>query len=220
LNQQHLPVTAVHNRLEHPPVVANIIPIDESAFRNLIDQHLIKIHNYHRLMLVSLDEANPLKMGDDSRNDWGRESRINAYKKALRLNNIPIDGNLIFKVTEHSFTEGYKAFEHIHTLNQSLMPEEQIQAIVCTSDTLAAGVITAARREGWQIPVTGFDNLPLAELLDITTVEQRPKASGRLAFRHLYNALIYQQRTGEFPALVEEGIDMQVVLRCSCGCPH
>ncbi len=131
-----------------------------------------------------------------------------------------VDETLIFKVTEHSFPEGYKAFERIYALNQSLPPEKQIQAIVCTSDTLAASIITAARRHGWEIPVTGYDNLPLAELLDITTVEQRPKAVGRLVFRHLYNALIYQQRTGEFPPLVEEGIDMQAVIRCSCGCPH
>ncbi|KAA3661320.1 MAG: LacI family transcriptional regulator [Chloroflexi bacterium] len=220
LNQRNVPVTAVHNRLEHPPVVANIISPDESAFQNLIDQHLIKTHGYRRLTLVSLDEANPLKMGDSSRDDWNRKARVDAYKEALRLNNIQLDENLIFRVTEHSFKEGYNAFERIYQVHQSLPPDEQIQAIVCTSDTLAAGVITAARREDWQIPVTGFDNLPLAELLDITTVEQRPQEAGRLAFRHLYNALIYQQRTGEFPAQVENGIDMQVVLRCSCGCPH
>ncbi|MCP5097838.1 MAG: LacI family transcriptional regulator [Chloroflexi bacterium] len=220
LNQRKLPVTAVYNRLQKPPVVANIIPKEETTFQNLIDQHLIKTHGYRRLSLVALDEKNPLKMGDASREDWTRKARADAYKEALRQNNIPVDETLIFKVTEHSFPEGYKAFERIYALNQSLPPEKQIQAIVCTSDTLAASIITDARRHGWEIPVTGYDNLPLAELLDITTVEQRPKAVGRLVFRHLYNALIYQQRTGEFPPLVEEGIDMQAVIRCSCGCPH
>ncbi len=68
-------------------------------------------------------------------------------------------------------------------------------------------------------PVTGFDNLPLSELLDITTVGQRAKNTGRLAFRHLYNALVHQKREGKFPPLEEEGVDMRLILRRSCGCP-
>jgi DNA-binding LacI/PurR family transcriptional regulator len=66
--------------------------------------------------------------------------------------------------------------------------------------------------------VTGFDNLPLAELLDITTIEQRAQKIGQLAFRHLYNAIIYQKRTGQLPPQVDEGVDMRMVLRYSCGC--
>jgi len=96
----------------------------------------------------------------------------------------------------------------------------QVEAVVCTSDTLAAAVLTEVRRNGLEMAVTGFDNLPLAELLDITTVEQRAGDVGRQAFRHLYNALVFDRRTGTFPALEEEGIGMQVVIRCSCGCPH
>jgi DNA-binding LacI/PurR family transcriptional regulator len=111
-------------------------------------------------------------------------------------------------------------FEEITRLNETLKPEEQIEVVVCTSDTLAAALLTAIRRNGLDMAVTGFDNLPLADLLDITTVEQRAGDVGRLAFRHLYNALVYSRRTGQLPDLEEEGIDMQVVLRCSCGCPH
>lgn len=219
LNRQQFPVVAVHNRLEELPVVANVLPANEQVMQNLIDQHLIRQHGYRRLALVTLNPSNPLKMGDAERKDWTRNARVNAYREALRLNGLAVDEGLIFEVGEHSLVAGYQVFTQIHALNQSLPAAEQIQAIVCTSDTLAAAVLVAAQRADWQVAVTGFDNLPLAELLDITTVEQRAKDVGRMAFRHLYNALSFHQRVGKFPPAVEEGVQMRVVLRTSCGCP-
>jgi len=218
LERQQLPVVAVHNRLSHPPVAANVLPASEHALQNLIDQHLIRQHGYRRLALVTLDPSNPLKMGDAERKDWTRQARIDAYRNALAANGLPLDESLIFTAAEHSFVEGYQVFDRIYAFDQSLPPAERIQAIVCTSDTLAAAILTTARRRDWPVAVTGFDNLPLAELLDITTVEQRARDVGRLAFRHLYNALVYHRRTGEFPPLVEESVDMRVVVRSSCGC--
>jgi LacI family transcriptional regulator len=220
LNRHRLPVAVVHNRLTDPPVISNVLPSDERALRDLIDQHLIKQHGYHRLALVALGSPNPLKMGDPSRDDWSRIGRINAYQEALRLNDIEYDERLVIEAAGHTFEEGYLAYEKIRLLNSSLPPERQIQAVICTSDTLAAAILAMARRHGVKLPVTGFDNLPLAELLDITTVDQRAKDVGRLAFRHLYNALSYQKRKREFPPLVEEGITMDTIIRCSCGCPH
>jgi len=220
LEQQRVPVAVVHNRMEQPPVVANVLPASERALRNLIDQHLIRQHGYRRLALVTLSTSNPLKMGEADRPDWTRAARIHAYREALRSNEIPLDEKLIFEVAEHSFAEGYRIFQEIEQMNETLNAEEKIEVVVCTSDTLAAAVLTAVRRNGLELAVTGFDNLPLAELLDITTVEQRAGDVGRLAFRHLYNALVYNRRKGSFPAFEKEDVDMQVVIRCSCGCPH
>jgi DNA-binding LacI/PurR family transcriptional regulator len=220
LEQQRLPVVIVHNRLEQSPVVANVLPASERALRDLIDQHLIRQHGYRRLALVTLSSSNPLKMGKADRPDWTRVARIQAYKDALRANEMPFDEKLVFEVSEHSFAEGYRIFREIQRMNQSMDVDDQIEVVICTSDTLAAAVLTAVRRHELDMAVTGFDNLPLAELLDITTVEQRAGEVGRLAFRHLYNALVYERREGSFPAFEEEGVDMQVVIRCSCGCPH
>ena len=220
LNRHKLPIAVVHNRLLSPPVVSNVLTKDEIAFQNLIDHHLIKHHGYQKLALVTLATSNPLKMGEHGRPDWSRKARINAYRDALELNGIPFDERLVIEVEEHSFKSGYEAFDHIEELNQVLPPGDRVQAIVCTSDMLAAGVLTAARRKGKEVPVTGFDNLPLAELLDITTVDQRAKDVGSLAFRHLFEALAHRSRNDELPPLVEEGINMQAVVRCSCSCPH
>jgi len=221
LGRRSLPVVAVHNRLPRPATVANILTLNEQSLQDLIDRHLIKYHGYRRLALVTLGTSNPLKMGETGQGDWNRVARVEAYKEALRINGVPLDERLVFEVADHSLEEGYEAFDRISRLNDSLPPDQRIQAIVCTSDTLAAAVLTAARRKGTEIPVipvTGFDNLALASLLDITTVDQKAKDVGRLAFRHLYSALVYQEREGTLPPLVEEGFDMQMVIRRSCGC--
>ncbi|MGD8585001.1 MAG: LacI family DNA-binding transcriptional regulator [Chloroflexota bacterium] len=220
LNRHRLPIAVVNNLLTDPPVVGNVLSPDERALQELIDRHLIKHHGYRRIALVGLELANPLKMGDPQRGDWIRTGRARAYREALRLNGIEYDENLVVRVAGHTFEDGYQAYRRIREKNRSLPAGDQIEAVVCTSDTLAAAVLSAGRRNGTQLPVTGFDNLPLAELLDITTVDQRAKDVGRLAFRHLYNAMSYQKRKGALPEPVSEGIPTTPVIRSSCGCAH
>jgi DNA-binding LacI/PurR family transcriptional regulator len=218
LERHNLPLAVVHNRIDIPPVISNLVAQDESPLNELLDRHLIKHHGYRRLALVTLTTANPLKMGDMIREDWGRVGRISAYTRALKVNQIEYDPEIVFEVKEHSFAEGYQVLERILQKDDHLPPGKKIEAIVCTSDTLAAGILTAARRHSLRIPVTGFDNLPVAELMDITTVDQRARDAGRLSFRQLYNALSYYRRKSEYPAFVEESINMQIVIRRSCGC--
>lgn len=220
LNRHRLPVAAVNNLLTDPPVIGNVLSPDERALQDLIDRHLIKEHGYRRIALVGLELANPLKMGDPERGDWIRTGRAEAYREALRLNGIEYDESLVVRAGGHTFEEGYRAYRQIRDVNDSLPAKEQIDAVVCTSDTLAAAVLAAGRRNGAPFPVTGFDNLPLAELLDITTVDQRARDVGRLAFRHLYNAMSFQKRKGELPSPVSEGIPTTPVIRSSCGCSH
>ena len=220
LNRHRLPVAVVNNLVAEPPVIGNVLSPDEQALQELIDRHLIREHGYRRIALVGLELANPLKMGDPDRGDWIRTGRAKAYREALRHNGITYDERLVFRAGGHTFEEGYRAYERIRELNASLPPEERIEAVVCTSDTLAAAIMAAGRRNGNELPVTGFDNLPLAELLDITTIDQRAKDVGRLAFRHLYNAMSYQKRKGTLPSPVSEGIPTAPIIRSSCGCAY
>lgn len=220
LNRRQLPVAAINNLLTDPPVVGNVLSPDAHAMQDLISRHLIREHGYRRIALVGLELANPLKMGDPERGDWIRTGRFEAYREALRQNGIAYDERLVIRAGGHTFEEGYRAYERIRDLNKSLPVTEQIEAVVCTSDTLAAAVLAAGRRNGAPLPVTGFDNLPLAELLEITTVDQRARDVGRLAFRHLYNAMSYQKRKGRLPEAVSEGIPTMPVIRSSCGCSH
>jgi len=60
---------------------------------------------------------------------------------------------------------------------------EELDALVCVSDTLAVGAHLAATDAGRrELPVIGFDNTPVAEALGISSVEQSPElvAAGAL----------------------------------------
>jgi DNA-binding LacI/PurR family transcriptional regulator len=71
---------------------------------------------------------------------------------------------------------------------QLLDSDPQITALICTSDILALGALTEAKRRGLRVPqditVTGFDGIIEAERTGLTTVRQpvleKGKAAGRL----------------------------------------
>lgn len=54
-----------------------------------------------------------------------------------------------------------------------LTEHPEVQGIACASDSLALGAVMAVSARGLDIPVTGFDNTPVAEAIGLTSVEQR-----------------------------------------------
>ncbi|AZH79325.1 LacI family transcriptional regulator [Microbacterium sp. Y-01] len=66
-------------------------------------------------------------------------------------------------------------------------------AVIAESDLLAAGAIQAARRMGLSVPddlsVIGFDDSPIAELLELTTIRQDPATQAEHATRLLLETL-------------------------------
>ena len=53
---------------------------------------------------------------------------------------------------------------------------DEVDAIVCASDSLAIGALLAAAAVGRaDLPIVGFDNTPSAEALGLSSVEQRPE---------------------------------------------
>lgn len=69
--------------------------------------------------------------------------------------------------------------------NQFLDLPQPPQAIFACSDIQAAGVLKAARERGLRIPddlaVLGFDNIDLADYIELTTIDQALDESGRTA---------------------------------------
>jgi LacI family transcriptional regulator len=220
LAQAQVPVVMIHNRLTQPSVVANIFSYEETALHSLVE-HLITDHGYQRLALVTLKPTNPLKMGN-TQADWNRQARILAYQETLQRHGLAETGR-IFEVQEHSFSEGARAFEQICQFNCDRPETEQIQAVVCTSDTLAAAVLVTSQQAGMPLAVTGYDNLALANLHNITTVDQKALKIGMTAVEQLTKALDYQRRRGILPTLEEMELGLEViktepVIRTSCGC--
>ncbi|GAB6858743.1 LacI family DNA-binding transcriptional regulator [Microbacterium xylanilyticum] len=52
---------------------------------------------------------------------------------------------------------------------------DEVDAVVCASDSLAIGALLAQTGGSHRVPVIGFDNTPTAEALGFSSVEQRPE---------------------------------------------
>ena len=68
-----------------------------------------------------------------------------------------------------------------------------LTAVLCTTDSMALGVMTYARERGIDVPgelsVTGFDGIDAAQRLGLTTIVQPNKAKGAAA-GHMLSKLI------------------------------
>ena len=69
----------------------------------------------------------------------------------------------------------------------------ELTAVLCTTDSMALGVMTYARERGIDIPselsVTGFDGIDAAQRLGLTTIIQPNKAKGAAAGHMLSNLI-------------------------------
>ncbi len=120
------------------------------------------------------------------------EERFEAFKYALRTYKLVYDKDMVKKGEEVGEAIYISAKEYV----ESLIEKDKIpEAIVCTSDVLAAGAIKWLIKNGLNVPkdvaVTGFDNIEVAELVypGITTIEQPHESMGREAARLLINKI-------------------------------
>lgn len=114
--------------------------------------------------------------------------RLNGYKQALKENNIEFDEALILK--------GNYGYRNAHLLTTEFIKKGIFfDSVVCNSDRMAAGAISALTENGIKIPddvfVGGFDNIDLCHMVtpSITTVLQNRKAIGAKAYELLKEKL-------------------------------
>lgn len=128
-------------------------------------------------------------------NAFGRPSSINtrsrrlAYEQIMDKYNIPV-----FEGWYYSSIYGIRDGEQ---LVRSLMSEtDRPDAILCSNDLVAVGVLSEARRQQLDVPrdlaIIGFDNSELSQALGITTVQNPIAGQAENAFLLLAPALLGQ----------------------------
>jgi LacI family transcriptional regulator len=136
----------------------------------------------------------------------GKE-RLKGFRMALDVAGIPVREELI---TSGEWTS-MDAMASAHVLLSGTRPPT---AIFATSDVQAAGVLMAARELGVAVPgelsVVGYDNIPFAEFLSLTTMWQNHDQLARNAAALLLEELRSGVRAGERVVLQPE-----LVLRSS-----
>ena len=141
-------------------------------------------------------------------------ARLDGFRAALEEAGIEEDPGLIVR-GNFSYEAGLAAAPRL--LGRHRPPT----AIVASSDTIARGVIEAARRRGISVPgdlsVTGFDDLPSSRWSSppLTTVRQPLQEMGRLAAQSLLR--LTRGRSLDAPAME---LSTQLIVRESTAPPR
>ncbi|WP_277679462.1 LacI family DNA-binding transcriptional regulator [Gracilibacillus dipsosauri] len=103
----------------------------------------------------------------------GRETGSNSYYRAKAYQNFLKEKDLPF-LDEFVFTENYY-FEDGKKVVKMIISQSNAPSALLASDVVAAGILTACQHNGIAVPddlaIIGFDNQPIAKVMNITTFE-------------------------------------------------
>lgn len=181
----------------HPGVV---IGSNNYQGGKLITEHLIAQGHKHFVFIGGADNHCPEFL-----------DRFNGFNDALKAQGI-LKPNQTAKHWDAISTEmsGYNVGKAL------IESGVQVDAIICASDLIAIGVLSALKDSGLDVPkdiaVAGYDNIPLAPFTSpaLTTIRQNTKLAGEL----LVEGLVQQI---ERKAAESHLIDAELVIRASCG---
>jgi LacI family transcriptional regulator len=109
--------------------------------------------------------------------------RENAFLQSLKYYDLPLNRKFIFTIAS-TFQAAYQDMADILKL-----AEELPTALLAANDLMASACMKAFREFGIKVPddisITGFDNLPMCEMLDppLTTMDVSKQQIGRQAMR-------------------------------------
>lgn len=147
------------------------------------------------------------------------ETRLNAYKDALKRHDIPFEKDYI---VEYDFGKGLKTNLGYSMTKKLLELPEPPTAIQALNDHIAFGAYMAVLEKGLEIPkdisIVGFDNVNMAKLLNpaLTTVSQPiyelGEAGGELLIKSIINGPDHIQKEIVLPT--------QLIIRKSTDVPR
>lgn len=169
--------------------------------------HLAQVHGCRKIAYLS---------GPENHNY--AKQRYQAYQDGLRDSGLTFDAR---RVTPHAAWEQDSGAHAIHLLfdERGLRAQEDIDAIVCSSDQLAMGALQALRQRGVRVPeeilLAGFNNVREARTMipSLTTVAMPFQQQSRRALLRLLHEMgvVSDPPSGTQPAAY-------MVLGESCGC--
>lgn len=176
-----------------------------AVFNNVVFIGKPKIKN-EDISFIAVDVADGVYQGCDylikqSRKNIGlllwssgastMKERLSGYRRALRLNDLNVNKNLI----RYIGTSETCSIDDIKPFVQDLVKNDHADAIVAVNDKVALMTIRCLENMGLRIPedvaVLGFDNIELAELCKpaLTTVDQQSKELSQTAVKMLVNLI-------------------------------
>jgi LacI family repressor for deo operon, udp, cdd, tsx, nupC, and nupG len=144
------------------------IRIDDAGGARLAVDHLLSL-GHRRIGLVGGDTEDPMRFTPPLH-------RRTGYRTALRDAGVDLDPAL--EVLGYFTADG-----GTEATDRLLLASQRPTAIFAESDEMAFGALRAIRRSGLRVPedvaLIGFDDHQMAELMDLSTVRQRPAEQAR-----------------------------------------
>ncbi|QEQ15373.1 LacI family DNA-binding transcriptional regulator [Bacillus sp. BS98] len=127
------------------------------------------------------------------------QKRFDVYKHQLQSIDEEVNEEWIF--TEcFTLEDGVRAAHKLKEMQ--VLPE----ALIVAGDEVAIGIMTEVEMLGIQVPedlaIIGFDNQPISQVLQLTTIDQNLKEIGKNAFEMFYRQVSnesYKQEKVEIP---------------------
>jgi DNA-binding LacI/PurR family transcriptional regulator len=167
---------------------ARCVLIDDHAAAQAVGEHLASLgHRNVAVVAASIHERITRDAGQDTLYPYAR-SRVAGVRAGLGAGaQVTVVG------AGPNQARGGRA-----AVGLVLRERPRPTAIVATSDVLALGVMAALREHrleaGRDISVTGFDDIPAAAALGLTTVRQPIREKGRLMARMLLDTSLQDQQ--------------------------
>ena len=187
--------------LASPPLAgASSVRSENRAAARHLTGHLLRVHGYRRIVFVGNPDRSP-----DVTERW------RGFSDAFRDTNLEPPAEPVRSVLDQA--AGLRAAADL------LDADDPPRAMVCANDETAFGAYKSAAARGVRIPedlaITGWDDLPLAELVSppLTTVRQPMRELGALTARRLLAGI---RHADDYPPDVV--LNTELIIRASCGC--
>jgi DNA-binding LacI/PurR family transcriptional regulator len=165
--------------IEYPHPKLNSIEIDDVRGGELAAEHLIRKGHRRIAFLGDTEPREEFAIHPAS-------NRLTGFKQALQAAGIHLPKQYI----------AYAPNTQEHSLKAALMLLELVEppsAIFAAADIQALSIIRTAHQRGLNIPgdlaIIGFDDIDLADYVDLTTISQHLDESGRIAAEILLSRL-------------------------------
>ena len=168
------PLVGIGGRIEGIPTLS----IDDVDTARVATEHLLSL-GHRRILHIGGDQHEQMDFRVHSQ-------RYTGFSRALRAAGLEAEG--AFRSSEFSIEGGYQV--GLSVLGD---PRTRPTAIFAGCDEIGIGITIAARQLGISVPhelsIIGIDGHPVAEMLGITTLAQRPGKQGERAVELLLSQL-------------------------------
>lgn len=186
LKQKQIDALIICSRASSWPLIEEFLPygpivLCEDTRGKKVSSTFVDHYQAFIYALEYLIQKGHRKVGYSIGRKTGTNSKFRemAYKAFLKKNHLPYDPAYVFDNCLY-FEDGERVVEKIIE-----MPDPPT-ALLVTNDDVAAGIVTCARNRQISIPndlaLIGFNNQPIAKIMDITTIEIPLVEIGRKLF--------------------------------------